>query len=115
MSAGTATTPGRVEVPASSGRAVWPVAGLAARLVRRGGLIVVAVGAGMSAVVVATYADLMAGSAAAAGSLGALAANPAVRTLFGQPLALDTAGGFTVWRTGTVVAVLVVGCGRSWP
>jgi ABC-2 type transport system permease protein len=107
MSAGTVSTPGRVEVPASSGRAVWAVAGLAARLVRRGGLIVVAVGAGMSAVVVATYDDLMAGSAAAAGSLGALAANPAVRTLFGEPFALHTAGGFTVWRTGTVVGVLV--------
>ena len=40
-------------------------------------------------------------------ALAALAANPAIRTLFGEPVALDDAGGFTVWRTGTVVAVLV--------
>src|SRR4028119_2029723 len=44
---------------------------------------------------------------AAAGALDALAANPAIRTLFGEPLALDDPGGFTVWRTGTVLAVLV--------
>ena len=43
----------------------------------------------------------------AAESLPALAANPAIRTLFGEPVGLDTAGGFTVWRTGTVLAVLV--------
>jgi ABC-2 type transport system permease protein len=105
MSAGIVSTPGRVELPAPSGRPFWAIAGHAARLIRRGGMIVVAVGAGMSAVVVATYQDLMAGSAA--GSLGALAANPAVRTLFGEPFALDTVGGFTVWRTGTVLAVLL--------
>jgi ABC-2 type transport system permease protein len=104
MSADTATTAERVQLQDGAIRAV---AGLATRLVRRGGVIVVAVGAGMSAVVVATYDDLMASSAAAAGSLGALAANPAVRTLFGEPFALHTAGGFTVWRTGTVLAVLV--------
>ncbi|HYO36469.1 MAG TPA: hypothetical protein VER97_10360, partial [Geodermatophilus sp.] len=40
-------------------------------------------------------------------SLSALAENPAIRTLFGPPVGLDTAGGFTVWRTGTVLAVLV--------
>jgi ABC-2 type transport system permease protein len=37
----------------------------------------------------------------------ALAENPAIRTLFGPPIGLDTVGGFTVWRTGTVLAVLV--------
>jgi ABC-2 type transport system permease protein len=42
-----------------------------------------------------------------ASSLAALAANPAIRTLFGEPPALDTADGFTVWRTGTAVALLV--------
>jgi ABC-2 type transport system permease protein len=42
-----------------------------------------------------------------AASLAALAANPAIRTLFGEPAALGDPGGFTVWRTGTVVAVLV--------
>jgi ABC-2 type transport system permease protein len=39
--------------------------------------------------------------------LTALAENPAIRTLFGPPVGLDTVGGFTVWRTGTVLAVLV--------
>ena len=34
-------------------------------------------------------------------------ANPAIRTLFGEPVALDDPGGFTVWRTGTVLAVLL--------
>ncbi|MEU7919324.1 ABC transporter permease [Micromonospora zamorensis] len=44
---------------------------------------------------------------AAAGSIAKLAANPAIRTLFGEPIALDQAGGFTVWRVGTFVAVLL--------
>ena len=42
-----------------------------------------------------------------AGSLEALTANPAIRILFGTPVALDDAGGFTVWRTGTPMAVLL--------
>ncbi|MCO8276758.1 hypothetical protein M1L60_39875 [Actinoplanes sp. TRM 88003] len=33
--------------------------------------------------------------------------NPAIRALFGAPIGLDTAGGFTVWRVGTVTAVLL--------
>ncbi|MCW2141193.1 hypothetical protein BXY51_005773 [Actinoplanes cyaneus] len=32
---------------------------------------------------------------------------PAIRTLFGAPMGLDTAGGFTVWRVGTFTAVLL--------
>ncbi|RLK09565.1 hypothetical protein DER29_6093 [Micromonospora sp. M71_S20] len=40
-------------------------------------------------------------------ALAALARNPAIRTLFGEPVALDQAGGFTVRRTGTVLAVLL--------
>ena len=44
---------------------------------------------------------------AAADGLLALAGNPAIRTLFGAPVGLDTAGGFTVWRVGTVIAVLL--------
>ncbi|MEK8110427.1 hypothetical protein NKG94_51120 [Micromonospora sp. M12] len=46
--------------------------------------------------------------------MAALARNPAIRTLFGEPVALDQPGGFTVWRTGTVLAVLL-GCGRCSP
>ncbi|HVK44552.1 MAG TPA: hypothetical protein VM429_06570, partial [Micropruina sp.] len=37
----------------------------------------------------------------------ALAENPAIRVLFGRPVALDDPGGFTVWRTGTPLAVLL--------
>ncbi len=90
-------------MPAGPGRAVsW----LAVRQIRRGGLIVVALTAGMTALVAATYAGVMA-DPAAVGSLQALAGNPAIRTLFGEPVALDTTGGFTVWRVGTVIAVLL--------
>ncbi|SCL25271.1 ABC-2 type transport system permease protein [Micromonospora nigra] len=79
---------------------------LTVRQVRRGTLVVLAVTAGMSALVVTTYHSALGGAEGAA-ALAALAANPAIRTLFGEPVALDTAGGFTVWRTGTVLAVLL--------
>ncbi|MCG5461932.1 hypothetical protein MED01_006803 [Micromonospora sp. MED01] len=77
--------------------------GLAVRQVRRGALVVTAVCAGMSALVVVGYRSEALDPAAVA----ALARNPAIRTLFGEPVALDNAGGFTVWRTGTVLAVLL--------
>jgi ABC-2 type transport system permease protein len=82
------------------------VTGLAVRQIRRGALIVAATVAGMSALVVATYRSAVADGTDIA-SLTALATNPAVRTLFGEPVALDDPGGFTVWRTGTVLAVLL--------
>jgi ABC-2 type transport system permease protein len=82
------------------------VTGLALRQVRRGALLITAVAAGMSALVVATYRGA-AGDGLDAASLTALAENPAIRTLFGEPVALDDAGGFAVWRTGTVLAVLL--------
>jgi ABC-2 type transport system permease protein len=81
------------------------VTGLAMRQVYRGALVVTVLAGGMSALVAGTYASTVGGSLDAS-SLAALAANPAIRTLFGEPHALDTPGGFTVWRTGTVVAVL---------
>lgn len=90
----------------------WPtppggaVTRLAVRQVRRGAIVVLVVAAGMSALVAAQYRTTFAGALDGA-ALQALAANPAVRTLFGPPVALDDAGGFTVWRTGTPVAVLV--------
>ncbi|MDI6105215.1 hypothetical protein QLQ12_42185 [Actinoplanes sp. NEAU-A12] len=90
-------------VPPAPGRAVT---GLAIRQIRRTGPIVAVLAAGMTALVAATYARVMA-DPAAAGSLAALAGNPAIRTLFGTPAGLDTAGGFTVWRVGTVTAVLL--------
>ncbi|RAO53856.1 hypothetical protein ONO86_01362 [Micromonospora noduli] len=77
--------------------------GLAARQVRRGALVVTTVCAGISALVVAGYRT----DALDPTALAALARNPAIRTLFGEPIALDQAGGFTVWRTGTVLAVLL--------
>ncbi|KUL38786.1 ABC transporter permease [Actinoplanes awajinensis] len=84
------------------------VSHLAIRQIRRGGLIVAVLVTGMTALVTATYAQVMA-DPAAAGGLRALAGNPAIRTLFGEPIGLGTAGGFTVWRVGTVTAVLL-GC-----
>lgn len=104
MSAGTVTGVRDTDaVPAGAGRAV---SRLAVRQVRRGGLIVVAVAAGMPAFVAGTYDQVMA-DPAAAGGLDALAGNPAIRTLFGEPVGLGTAGGFTVWRVGTPLAVLL--------
>ncbi|MFI6129540.1 hypothetical protein [Micromonospora sp. NPDC051141] len=61
---------------------------------------------GMSVLVAATYAGTIADGGGAQ-ALAVLAGNPAIRTLFGEPVALDTVGGFTVWRTGVVLAVLL--------
>ncbi|MDR7276894.1 hypothetical protein [Catenuloplanes atrovinosus] len=82
------------------------VGGLAARQIRRGGLIVLGFAAAMPALVAATY-DTVAADPAAMAGLETIATNPAVRTLFGEPVALDRAGGFTVWRVGTALAVVV--------
>ena len=76
------------------------------RLVRRGAVIVVVVSAGISAIVVEQHRRLFADGFDVA-SFDALAANPAIRILFGRPVALHDPGGFTVWRTGTALAVLV--------
>ena len=72
---------------------------------RRGTLIVATVCAGMSALVAVQYQTTFEGSLDASG-LRALAENPAIRILFGPPVALDDAGGFTVWRTGLPLLVL---------
>lgn len=79
---------------------------LAVRQVWPGSLIVLGISAGMTAVIAATHAGVTADPAAAAG-LRNIAGNPAIRTLFGNPVALDHAGGFTVWRAGTPVAILL--------
>lgn len=78
----------------------------AVRLIRRGAVIVVVVSAGMSAIVVGQHRQLFADGFDVA-SFDALAANPAIRIMFGQPVGLDDPGGFTVWRTGMPLAVLV--------
>jgi ABC-2 type transport system permease protein len=88
-----------------TGRAGSAVTRLAIRLVRRGTALVAVVVAGMSAFVVLQYRFLA--ESLDPESLSELAGNPAVRTLFGVPLALGDPGGFAVWRTGTPVAVLV--------
>ncbi|MGC4815669.1 ABC transporter permease [Micromonospora sp. DT228] len=101
----TRTVPSAVglSVAAAPGRAVTR---LALRQLRRSGLIVIVLVVALPALVASTYTSVMA-DPAAAGSIAALAANPAIRTLFGEPIALDQAGGFTVWRVGTFVAVLL--------
>ncbi len=81
------------------------IAGLIVRQVRRGALIIAAVCAGMSALVAVQYQTTFESSLDQSG-LQALVENPAIRILFGPPLALDDAGGFTVWRTGTPVMIL---------
>jgi ABC-2 type transport system permease protein len=98
----TTSPTGRVGEPRPAGPVVTA---LAVRTVRRGAAVVTVVAAGVPAVVVAQFGQLE--QALAGGSLTALAENPAIRTLFGPPVALDDPGGFAVWRTGTVVAVLV--------
>ena len=99
----TATTVSRgsaVLVPSRPGRVLTA---LAVRQLRRGALVVTALCAGMSALVVAMYDS----QGLDPGALEALARNPAIRTLFGEPVALDDPGGFAVWRTGVVLAVLL--------
>ncbi len=101
MSTGTtAARTRRATAQADPGRVL---VALAARQIRRGAATVVAVCAGMSALVVALY-DSQALDPAA---LDALARSPAIRILFGEPVALGQSGGFAVWRTGVVLAVLL--------
>ena len=82
------------------------ITALAFRQVRRGGVVLVGLTAGLTALVAATHGQVTA-DPAAAGSLAALAGNPAISMLFGAPAGLDTAGGFTVWRLGTFLGVLL--------
>ncbi len=82
------------------------VARIALRQVRRGTAVVTLLAGVVPAFVVLQYRSTFEGAVDAA-SLGALADNPAIRTLFGPAVALDDPGGFTVWRLGTVLGVLV--------
>lgn len=88
--------------PTARGRALTR---LALRQVYRGALAVAVVSAVMSALVAVQYRTTFQGSVDASG-LRALTENPAIRILFGTPVALDSAGGFTVWRTGIPLLVL---------
>lgn len=93
--------PHRATVPPTVPAVAW----LTYRQVWRGAALVAVTVTGLSAVVAVqyqtTFADVL-----DSGALRALAENPAIRVLFGEPRALDEAGGFTVWRTGTPVLVL---------
>ena len=103
MTAAALPTPKAAVVsPSAPGRAVGR---LTVRQVRRGALIVAVVCGGMSAIVAVQYQSMFQGGFAASG-LRALAENPAIRILFGTPVALDDVGGFTVWRTGSLCCVL---------
>lgn len=101
-----AATPSDPSDPPDLSSARRAVLLLAIRLARRGTLTVAGVVGGLSAFVVMQY-RLTFAEAMDHESLAALAGNPAVRSLFGVPVALDDAGGFTVWRTGTPMAILV--------
>ncbi|WP_127506229.1 ABC transporter permease [Actinoplanes solisilvae] len=79
---------------------------LTVRQVRRGAALVAVLAAAMSALVAGTHASTVS-SPAQAEALAALAGNPAIRTLFGEPTDLADPGGFTVWRTGIFLAVLI--------
>ena len=65
---------------------------LALRLIHRGTIAVTVIVAGLSALVVVQYRQTFADALDSA-SLAALAANPAIRTLFGRPVALTDPGG----------------------
>ncbi|WP_432535107.1 polyketide antibiotic transporter [Kineococcus arenarius] len=101
-----AQAPGVPAVPAAAPGTGRAVGRLALRQVRRSGLAALLVAVALTATVAASFDALAADPATLAGLL-AVAQNPAVRTLFGEPVALETAGGFTVWRSGTPVAVLL--------
>jgi ABC-2 type transport system permease protein len=105
VSTGTRVPPARTAAVAHPAPTRLVVAA-AARQVRRGTLVVSALTGVLAAFVAAEYRDTFGGAVSAA-SLETLANNPAIRTLFGPPVALGDPGGFTVWRTGTVLGVLV--------
>lgn len=101
----TATTVPALRRPVTgTGRATQAVAGLDFRLIRFGALVLTVAVSVITAVVVLQYAVTFV-DPQAAGSVQLLAENPAIRVLFGMPRALDTAGGFTVWRIGTFTAI----------
>jgi ABC-2 type transport system permease protein len=79
------------------------VARLTVREVRTGAIVlVIAVPAMFWAVLASASAIDLVGAA----GLGTLAANPAVRALYGQPFDLSTRGGFAVWRSGELLAAI---------
>ena len=92
-------------VPVPAGAPLRAARRLAMRQIRRGAIIVAVVCTGMPVLVASQYQTMFRGSLDSS-ALDALTENPAIRVLFGAPVALDDQGGFTVWRIGTPVLVL---------
>ncbi len=99
------SAPAATTRPAPTRSAGRTATAAAVRQVRRGTAVVAGISGGLTALVVVQYRGL--DGALGMASLTALAENPAIRTLFGPPVALDDPGGFTVWRIGTVLGVLI--------
>ncbi|MGY1804777.1 hypothetical protein ACI78T_15960 [Blastococcus sp. SYSU D00922] len=106
MTATTARRPPLLPAPQPFRAPGRLVSRVALRQVRRGTAVVTVLAGALPAFVAVQYRSTFEGTIGAA-SLGALADNPAIRTLFGPAVALDDPGGFTVWRLGTVLGVLV--------
>lgn len=109
---GTAERTGPVRRPAGADHpaAAAPGAGravarFAIRLVRRGALLLAGATAGYLAIEVVSYRKTYPDAAARAG-IAAFEDSPAVRMLQGIPHALDTAGGYTAWDAGWVLAAI---------
>lgn len=101
----TATLTGSPLSAAPSPAAGRAVSRLAMRQVRRDAVVVALVCGVMSTLVASQYRTIR--SLLDESALRAMAGNPAEKILLGPPVAIDNPGGFTVWRTGTLILVLV--------
>ena len=93
-------------MPTTEARPVRAVAGLSTRLVRRGALamaVSTAAYMGLEALAFNTsYPD-----AASRAALTVWGTDPGLRVIAGQPTAVETLGGFTVWDAGLYMALVV--------
>ena len=101
----TATVPGSALAGGAQLAPGRAVSRLAVRQLRRSAVLVALICGTMSALVAFQYQPI--GALLDESGLRVLAENPAIRILSGPPVALDNPGGFTAWRTGTAVSVLV--------
>jgi ABC-2 type transport system permease protein len=82
------------------------VASLAWRQVRRGAVIVIASLVGFVLAIAAAFSAVPAAPGSSSLNLSSLTDNPAFRALYGVPYAIDTKGGFVVWRGSTFLLVI---------